>query len=143
MPNSSNNLNLNLMFEILTESLKYKPEPTRILQSGNRVIVFWDDGRKTIVKRSEDTMNDIYSAFTAALAIKIYGSNSKVHRLIDRKHEYVVKSDGKMMVLDNYERRQAARKWDKERIKKTQRNGDREKCQSTLLITGTLHKLPH
>ena len=46
--------------------------PTRILQSGNRTIVFWNDGTKTIVKRAEDEADNPYVAFTAALAIKTY-----------------------------------------------------------------------
>lgn len=86
----------------------------RILESGDRVIVFWEDGDKTIVKRSEGTNNDIYNAFTAALAIKIYGNNSQVKRLIDRKHEHIEKCDGKSLVIDNYEMRKQRRKWDKE-----------------------------
>ena len=87
----------------------------RILQSGNRVIVFWNDNTKTIVKRSEDTEDDIYGAFTAALAIKVYGSNSQVHRVIDRKHERIDKINGKQYVVSNYEERKAVRKWMKER----------------------------
>lgn len=83
----------------------------RILESGDRVIVFWEDGDKTIVKRSEGTNNDMYSAFTAALAIKVYGNKK---RLIDRKHEHIEKCDGKSRVIDNYEMRKQRRKWDKE-----------------------------
>lgn len=89
--------------------------PIRILQSGNRVIVFWSDDTKTIVKRSEDTEDDIYGAFTAALAIKVYGTNSQVHRIIDRKHERIDKINGKQYVVSNYEERKAVRKWMKER----------------------------
>lgn len=56
--------------------------PDRILVSGNRTIVFWADGTKTVVKRADDETDSVYSAFTAALAIKMYGSNSKVKRII-------------------------------------------------------------
>lgn len=94
----------------------------RILQSGNRVIVFWADGSKTIVKRSEDTIDDIYEAFTAALAIKVYGSNSQVNRIIDRKHERIEKINGKQYVEANYEKRKAVRKWMKERKKREQKS---------------------
>lgn len=62
-------------------------EPTRILRSGDRTIVFWNDGTKTIVKRSPDEADNDYIAFTAALAIKMYGSNSKLRRLIRDKLE--------------------------------------------------------
>lgn len=57
--------------------------PKRILKSGDRMIVFWLDGTKTIVKRAEDEPDSDYAAFTAALAIKIYGSNSKLKRIVE------------------------------------------------------------
>ena len=49
------------------------------------VVVIWTDGSKTIVKRSENDPDDIYMAFTAALAKKIYGSNSAIKREIGKK----------------------------------------------------------
>lgn len=49
------------------------------------VVVIWTDGDKTIVKRSEKDPDDIYMAFTAALAKKVYGSNSAIKRLINKK----------------------------------------------------------
>ena len=94
----------------------------RILQSGNRVIVFWSDGTKTIVKRSDDTDDDIYGAFTAALAIKVYGSNSQVNRIIDRKHEHIDKVNGKPYVVSDYEKRKRVRKWMKEKQKHEQKS---------------------
>ena len=67
----------------LSESLFYKDmEPKKIIKSGDRTIVFWKDDTKTIVKRSDDTADDLYSAFCAALAIKIYGSNSQVKKIL-------------------------------------------------------------
>ena len=70
----------------------------KILTSGNRTIVFWTDGTKTIVKRANDERPNDYSAFTAALAIKVYGNNSQVKRILDRKSEYQKRdfSTGKM-----------------------------------------------
>lgn len=59
--------------------------PSRIIKSGNRTIVFWSDGAKTIVKRAEDEPDNDYAAFTAALGIKIFGSNSALRRTIKRK----------------------------------------------------------
>lgn len=61
--------------------------PDRVLISGNRTIVFWADGTKTIVKRSDDENDSIYAAYTAALAIKIYGSNSKLKKIIADRME--------------------------------------------------------
>lgn len=48
------------------------------------VIVVWKDGTKTKVKPIEGTPRSIYSAFTAALAKKIYGSNSQVNKIVSK-----------------------------------------------------------
>ena len=64
------------------------PEPIRILRSGDAMIVFWDDGDKTVVKRAPDEKDSDYIAFTAALGKKIYGSNSKLARMIKKLIEY-------------------------------------------------------
>ena len=62
--------------------------PKKIIRSGDCTIVFWDDDTKTIVRKSADVSDDsLYTAFTAALAIKIYGSNSRLKKLI--KEAYV------------------------------------------------------
>ena len=60
-----------------------KPTPSRILKSSPATIVFWDDGTKTVVKRMKGKVDDPFVAFTAALAKKYYGSNSKICKLID------------------------------------------------------------
>lgn len=62
-------------------------QPRRILKSGNATIVFWADGTKTVVKRSEGEPDDPYAAFGAALCKKLYGSNSAAKKLIERKTE--------------------------------------------------------
>ena len=62
------------------------PGVERILKSGNRTIVFWKDGTKTIVKRAEDEADNDYAAFTAALGIKLYGSNSALKRVVSKVH---------------------------------------------------------
>lgn len=61
--------------------------PKRILRSGPATIVFWQDETKTIVKRAPDDPDNSYSAFTAALAIKIFGSNSALKKLVKEKTE--------------------------------------------------------
>lgn len=58
--------------------------PKRIIQNGVATIVFWKDGTKTIVKCADGTEPDAYNAFTAALAKKIFGSNSAVKNIIKR-----------------------------------------------------------
>lgn len=56
--------------------------PEKIIKSGDRTIVFWKDDTKTIVRRSDDTADDLYSAFCASLAKKVYGSNSQVKKIL-------------------------------------------------------------
>ena len=63
---------------------KFKaPIPKRIIYNGPATIVFWEDGTKTIVKRSKKEKDNKYNAFCAALAKKIYGNNSKVNRYVN------------------------------------------------------------
>ena len=59
------------------------PRPVKIIHNPKAVIVFWNDDTKTVVKRMEGDKDDIYAGFTAALAKKIYGSNSAIKRLIE------------------------------------------------------------
>ena len=71
---------------ILMDGESYRP--TKIIRSGDCTIVFWCDGRKTIVRKSADVSDDsLYTAFTAALAIRMYGSNSRLKKII--KEAYV------------------------------------------------------
>lgn len=58
--------------------------PKRIIKNNNAMIVFWADGKKTIVKRASDELDSDYAAFTAALGIKCFGSNSALKRIIAR-----------------------------------------------------------
>lgn len=59
--------------------------PERILKSGSATIVFWKDGTKTVVKCAKDEYPNDYNAFTAALAIKLFGTNSHVKSIIKNK----------------------------------------------------------
>lgn len=61
--------------------------PQKIIHSGPCTIVFWQDDTKTVVRLSENDLNDEYAAFCAALAIKIFGSNSQVKKIINEKWE--------------------------------------------------------
>lgn len=65
---------------VTTPELRYRVK--RIQKNGPATIVFWQDGTKTIVRRGEDEPDSDYAAFTAALARKIYGSNSAVKRIV-------------------------------------------------------------
>ena len=57
--------------------------PKHIFKNGLYTTVIWSDGTKTIVKRGEDEPDDEYTAFTAALAKRLYGSTSAVKRIAE------------------------------------------------------------
>lgn len=59
--------------------------PVRILKSGIATVVFWKDGTKTVVKCAPETMPNDYDAFTSALAIKLFSTNSRLKKLIREK----------------------------------------------------------
>ena len=59
--------------------------PVRIIYNVKATIVFWKDGTKTVVKLSEGDYDNPYNAFCAALAKKIFGNNSRVRKIVDKK----------------------------------------------------------
>jgi hypothetical protein len=73
--------------ECLEQMGKNPYTPKRILRSGPATIVFWEDGTKTVVKCAANENDNTYAAFTAALAIKIFGSNSAVKKIVKSKTE--------------------------------------------------------
>lgn len=56
--------------------------PKKIIFNGPATIVFWNDGTKTIVKRSKKDKDNKYNAFCAALAKKIFKTNNKVNNIV-------------------------------------------------------------
>ena len=60
------------------------PELDKIMFSGNRTIVFWKDGTKTVVKCGKGEEFDEYSGFVAAFAKKAFGSTHHVKKMISR-----------------------------------------------------------
>ena len=74
-------------------------EPERIVHSGPATIVFWNDKTKTVVKCSENDIYDEYEAFCAALAIKMFGSNSHLKKMIrDKTEERTPKKEAEVEV---------------------------------------------
>lgn len=58
----------------------------KIIFSGPKTIVLWTDGTKTIVSMSKDETNfDPEAAFCAAYTKKMFGTNSKIKRVIKEK----------------------------------------------------------
>ena len=68
--------------KIRYKDIKAAPTVKRIFKTGERMTVLWEDGTKTIVKRAEDEPASDYAAFTAALGIKVFGTNSEIKRLV-------------------------------------------------------------
>lgn len=61
----------------------------KIIFSGPKTIVLWSDGTKTIVSMSKDETNfDPEAAFCAAYTKKMFGTNSKIKRIISEKSNY-------------------------------------------------------
>lgn len=53
---------------------KIKDAIKKVIFSGNRTIIIWDDGTKTIVKCSDDEEFDKYAGFSAAIVKALFGS---------------------------------------------------------------------
>lgn len=70
-------------------TIRVELAPQRILRHGIATIVFWRDGTKTVVKRHADELDNEYTAFCAALAIKVFGSNSQIKSVLRHKTETV------------------------------------------------------
>lgn len=88
VPMQELNMSVQEICEMLwMESVRGEFTPKRILRHGPATIVFWGDGTKTVVKRAPDEPDNEYAAFTAALAIKIFGSNSKLKKIVKKLTE--------------------------------------------------------
>ena len=57
----------------------------KVIFNGDRTIILWESGDKTIVKCADDEEFDYYSGFCAALAKKIFGSTTKAQRCMESK----------------------------------------------------------
>lgn len=60
------------------------PMPVRIDRYETATVVHWNDDSFTAVNCGKDDNNNVYAAFAAALAKKLYGSTSMVHKIVDR-----------------------------------------------------------
>lgn len=61
----------------------------KIIFNGPKTIVLWTDGTKTIVSMSKDETNfDPEAAFCAAYTKKMFGTNSKIKRVIKEKSNF-------------------------------------------------------
>lgn len=68
--------------KILKENIKPDYIPRKILFNDPVSVVFWKDGTKTIVRRAKGEKFNKYTAFTAALAKKIFDNNTTVNKIV-------------------------------------------------------------
>lgn len=68
--------------KILKEEIKPDYIPRKILFNDPVSVVFWKDGTKTIVRRAKGEKFNKYTAFTAALAKKIFDNNTTVNKIV-------------------------------------------------------------
>lgn len=79
--------------EELERSIR-KYTPKKIVYNDPATVVFWQDGTKTVVKCAETEIFSEYYGFLAALAKKIFGTNSEICRVI-RKNTQKPKEEKK------------------------------------------------
>jgi hypothetical protein len=89
-------------------------KPTKIIYSGRKTIVFWNDGTKTMVTRNPEDQFDVYTAFCAALAKKMFRTTSSAKRMVDKLSIFQNSRDNNTLI---------------ERAKDDQGNSDLEKVQ--------------
>jgi len=70
-----------------TSRVVYSFNPKKIIRNGPATVVFWPDNTKTVVKCADGDNDSTYTAFCAALAQKIFGSNSKVKKMVSKMTE--------------------------------------------------------
>ena len=67
------------------ETNPYSVRSIQFNKNKNVTTVIWEDGSITMVKKKEEDPWDEQAAFCAALAKKVYGSTSKVKKMIEEK----------------------------------------------------------
>ena len=68
-----------------TEMKTVEDSIKKVIFIGDRTIILWTNGTKTIVKCSDGDEFDYYSGFCVALAKKIFGSTAKARRFMESK----------------------------------------------------------
>lgn len=87
-----------------------------------RTTVHWMDGTSTTVRCTKGTEFDEYTAFTAALAKRLYGNNSAIRRMIHKKDgREIDRKQKEANIKAQAERERVAAKRRKERIKRMAR----------------------
>lgn len=56
----------------------------KVIYSGPKTIIIWSDGSKTIASCGKEDTFDPYVGFCAAAAKKMFGSTSKIRKIVER-----------------------------------------------------------
>lgn len=72
----------NVFNMIITGSARHMLTPVKIRKDGPVTVVFWQDGTATSVRCGAGEQYDDYVAFCAALAKKLFLSNSAIKRIL-------------------------------------------------------------
>jgi hypothetical protein len=67
---------------VKTAMWKWKITPKKVIFNGPATIVMWEDGTKTIVKKSENDTDDREKAVMYAILKKEFGSRAKMNRYL-------------------------------------------------------------
>lgn len=73
-----------LKLEAVLTNRTFAPTPKKVIFSGGKTIVIWEDGTKTVVSCMEGDEFDEYSGFCAALAKKLYGSTTRAKKIMNK-----------------------------------------------------------
>lgn len=88
-----------LKFPIINHTVNYMrfvPGIKKIIRNGPCTIVIWNDGTKTIVRKSKFDREDDYAAVAQAIVKKIYGGTNAFHNLVNKKYEVHVSKKEQM-----------------------------------------------
>ena len=119
-PMSKIKLNEGLLFAHLPDEEKETedmdrvtvPMPTKMIRNGRATVVFFADDTKVVVKLPEGAEDNEYNAFCAAIAKKMFGTNTRIKSKMDKIRELVPTEAEKRAALkkareEAEERRQA------------------------------------
>lgn len=76
------------LFEETIQSIEVSMEIKKIYFDVGATVVFWEDGTKTVVRRHPSDPDDKKAAVCAAVAKKLFGSNSAIEREIREKGQF-------------------------------------------------------
>lgn len=78
-------------------------EPRRIIYNDPATIVFWEDGTKTVVMKAPGEKFNKYAAFCAAVAKRLYVTNSKICTIVKDGFDQTAKKETKKAAKKNSE----------------------------------------